>query len=181
MLKQKTAAALVVALALISTMVPTMPAFAREALPSPGDRACLIAAAWNEARGAPDSQVTAVMYVVVNRTRHPAFGRTICGEVLAKGQFQMTKPFRSAVKTAKRTGVFVVKGLRTQERVVLDRVSEIADKVLGGEAADNTKGATHFWSPALRKEMGYKSGPTWAMKLPLTLSMGPFRFHRLKS
>jgi spore germination cell wall hydrolase CwlJ-like protein len=182
MFKNKTAAAvLAAALSLLSLILPITPAQAEGTGPTPADRACLVAAAWNEARGAPDTQVAAVMHVVVNRTHHPAFAHSVCGVVLAKGQFQMTKPFRAAVDSARRTGHFVVKGLRDQERVVLDRIDAIATMVLDGDSVDPTKGATHFWSPALRKTMGYASGPSWAYKLPLTASMGPFRFHRLKA
>jgi spore germination cell wall hydrolase CwlJ-like protein len=182
MFKTKTAAAvLAAALSLLSLIYPAAVAQAQDAGPTPSDRACLVAAAWNEARGAPDTQVVAVMHVVVNRTHHPAYSHTVCGVVLEKGQFQMTKPFRAAVDSARRTGHFVVKGLRDQERVVLDRMNAIAVMVLDGDSVDPTKGATHFWSPALRKTMGYASGPSWARKLPLTLSLGPFRFHRLKT
>jgi N-acetylmuramoyl-L-alanine amidase len=176
----KTIVAAVMAAALL------FPSITTSASPSPvtkldREQACLVAAAWNEARGRPDIEIAAVMHVVINRTEHPAFNKTVCGVVLQKGQFQMSKPFREAVVSASATGKFVMKGLRDADRAILDKLAATASMILDGNSVDVTKGATHFWSPKLRSQMGYASGPSWAMKLPQTLALGPFRFHRLKA
>ena len=178
-MSHKTIVAAVMAAAL------TFPSFTTSASPShvpplERDQACLVAAAWNEARGRSDDEITAVMHVVVNRTEHSAFEKTVCGVVLQKGQFQMSTQFRQAVVAARSTGKFVMKGLRDADRAILDKLAALAAMVLDGDSVDTTKGATHFWSPKLRKQMGYASGPSWAKKLPQTLALGPFRFHRLK-
>jgi spore germination cell wall hydrolase CwlJ-like protein len=147
--------------------------------PRASERACLVAAAWNEARGAPDTQVTAVMHVVVNRTKHPAFAKTICGVVLEKGQFSMSPDMRNSVIESKKRGEVVLRGVRPAERGFVEKMEAIASLVIDGDSVDPTRGATHFYCPQLRKKLGFASPPMWAKKLPMTLSLGPFRFHRL--
>lgn len=181
-MSKKILAAAALAAALLSPSVgSTAPSVDKVARGQTHERACLVAAAWNEARGRPDTEMAAVMHVVVNRVEHPAFAKSVCGVVLEKGQFQMDRRFRDAVERARRTGRFIVSGLRDADRAILDRLDALATIVLDGNSVDPTKGATHFWSPKLRREMGYASGPAWARKLPMTLSLGPFRFHKLKA
>lgn len=172
------------ALALVAAIAPfpsTFPVAAEVPTPSKhelAEQACLVAAAWNEARGTPVPQITAVMHVVVNRTKHPSYEPTICGVVLERGQFQMTPSFRAAVQRARRTGHFEVAGLQGANARAMERIRAVAALVQNGHSVDPTGGATHFWSPALRQLMGYRRPPSWARRLPMTRSLGPFRFHR---
>ncbi len=147
--------------------------------PSASERACLVAAAWNEARGRPDKEISAVMHVVVNRTKHPAFQNTVCGVVLEKGQFSMSPKMRSAVIESKRRGQFVMRGLKPTDAALVEKMEAVATIILDGNSVDPTKGATHFFCPKLRKALGYSKAPAWAMKLPMTLALGEFRFFRL--
>ena len=122
-MSKKILAAAALAAALLSPSVgSTASAADRDGQGHARERACLVAAAWNEARGRPDTEVAAVMHVVVNRVEHPAFAKSVCGVVLEKGQFQMDRKFRAAVERARRTGRFIVAGLRDADRAILDRL-----------------------------------------------------------
>jgi spore germination cell wall hydrolase CwlJ-like protein len=50
--------------------------------------------------------------------------------------------------------------------------------VYAGRIPDPTGGATHFWTPKLRKKLDYKGPPGWAGKMKRTARIGEFVFHR---
>ena len=143
--------------------------------------ACLVAAAWNEARGRPTEEVVAVMHAVVNRSNHPAFESTVCGVVLEKGQFHMAPDFRRLVVEAKRTGHVRLKLSRPADVSTYERMAVLADLVLDGNSADPTHGATHFYTPKLRALMRLPKAPAWAKRLQFTAAIGEFRFHKQKA
>ena len=147
---------------------------------SKADRSCLVAAAWNEARGRPDMEIIAVMSVVINRTSYSEYPSTLCGVVLDDGQFQMTANFRKAVRVAKAGGNFRNKlgKLEPADANAITKLDGIAKIVLEGFVADPTHGATHFYSPKLRKSLGLPAKPSWANRMTLTASIGEFRFRK---
>ena len=140
--------------------------------------ACLIAAAWNEARGRSTPEVVAVMYVVLNRVKHAKFkAQNACDVVLAKGQFQMTSSVRNMVVTAKRTGRVNLNLTQPADQKAFQRISAIAHVIQDGHTNDPSGGATHFYSPKLRVIMGLPKSPNWALKLKRTTVIGEFHFH----
>ena len=145
------------------------------------ERACLVAAAWNEARGRTDAEIIAVMHVVINRVKHPAYESTVCGVVLERGQFQMTPRVRNTVLESRRRGQFVFRGSNRIESATVDKLEALASMIIHGQSVDTTGGATHFYCPKLRRKMGYSDPPAWARKMPMTLSLGEFRFYRQKA
>ena len=150
----------------------------------PNQRGCLVAAAWNEARGRTDKEIISVMSVVRNRTNHPSFPKTMCKVVLQPGQFQMGWKVRSALISASNGGNFTSKlgSLEPADVDALTRIDGIAKIVLSGFEADPTHGALYFYSPKLRKKMGLPAKPDWARpnRTTFTASIGEFRFHKEK-
>ena len=146
------------------------------------NHSCLVAAAWNEARGRTDKEITGVMSVVLNRSRHPDYPSTICGVVLEKGQFQMSPKIRKVVRLAK-SGKNYRKALGSLEpadaKALID-LDIIAGRVIKGYVADPTKGATHFYTPSMRKRLGLPADPSWAKRMSRTASIGEFRFMKVK-
>lgn len=112
-------------------------------------RACLASAAWYEAGDDPVGQ-PAVVQVVLNRVRHPAYPKTICGVV-----------FQGAER---RTGCqfsFTCDGAmaRRPSAVAWARAEGVADKALAGFVDARVGNATHYhtdwvvpyWSATLDK------------------------------
>ena len=112
-------------------------------------RACLASAAWYEAGDDPVGQ-PAVVQVVLNRVRHPAYPKTVCGVV-----------FQGAER---RTGCqfsFTCDGAmaRRPSDVAWARAEGVADKALSGFVDTRVGNATHYhtdwvvpyWSATLDK------------------------------
>jgi spore germination cell wall hydrolase CwlJ-like protein len=142
------------------------------------DRSCLIIAAWNEARGRTDKEATGVMSAVLNRVKHPDFPKTVCGVVLEQGQFEMAWKIRKTLRLAKSGHSFrnSLGDLQPADEEALDRLDMLAGKVIKGYVADPTKGATHFYTPSVRRKRGLPADPLWAKKMTRTASIGEFRF-----
>jgi spore germination cell wall hydrolase CwlJ-like protein len=171
-----------IAAALSAALLAALPALAQTLTSegSPAARNCLVAAAWIEARGRPAIEAEAVMHVIVNRSNHPAYGGTACDVVLAKGQFQMVPAVRSALRRVRDGTAPVTVMSKKHDDPEIARLIECAERVLEG-GDDPTHGATHFYSPKLRIAMNLDRVPYWARRMPLTASLGEFRFHRLRS
>jgi spore germination cell wall hydrolase CwlJ-like protein len=98
------------------------------------DLDCLTAAVYYEARGETAAGQAAVAQVVLNRVRHPAFPKTVCGVVYqgaAGGQCQ----FSFACDGAMRRG---------KEPAAWDRARDVASRALSGYVMQGVGRATHF-------------------------------------
>ncbi|MDB5725748.1 MAG: hypothetical protein JWQ16_2502 [Novosphingobium sp.] len=121
---------------------------------------CLAAAAFYEAGDDPDGQ-RAVAQVVLNRVRHPAFPKTVCGVV-----FQGSE---------RRTGcqfTFTCDGAlaRIPSRSAWDRASAIAAAAIAGAVDPRVGTATHYHADYVV--------PYWAPKLEKLAQIGAHIFYR---
>ncbi len=104
------------------------------------DRAldCLTTAVYYEARGEGTDGMAAVAQVVLNRVRHPAFPKSVCGVVFQGCQFS-----------------FACGGMNGRRNAALwSRSREIAEAALGGTVMSRVGTATHFHATRLN--------PRWA-------------------
>ncbi len=123
------------------------------------DTQCLAQAVYYEARGESPSGQAAVAQVVLNRVRHPAFPKTICGVV-----FQHVGDdcqFSFACNGAMRQPV---------ERASWRRAVAVADRALSGAVMAEVGAATHF--QAARSNTG------WAGSLAKVAQIGEHIFYR---
>jgi hypothetical protein len=119
----------------------------------PADReralTCLATAAWYEAGDDADGQ-RAVVQVVLNRLRHPAFPKSICGVV-----FQGAERLTGCQFTFTCDGALA----RTPSAAAWQRARDIATRALGGAVDSRVGTATHYhtdcvapyWSATLDK------------------------------
>jgi hypothetical protein len=123
------------------------------------DTQCLAQAVYYEARGESPSGQAAVAQVVLNRVRHPAFPKTICGVV-----FQHVGDdcqFSFACNGAMRQPV---------DRASWRRAVGVADRALSGAVMAEVGAATHF--QAARSSSG------WAGSLAKVAQIGEHIFYR---
>lgn len=134
---------------------PNPPARAyRQAFATPADRTraleCLTAAVYYEAAMEPVDGQRAVAQVVLNRVRHPAFPKTVCGVV-----------FQGSERTTGCQFTFTCDGAiaRTPVAVLWARARRIADEALAGSVYAPVGWSTHYhanyvvpyWSGSLAK------------------------------
>jgi spore germination cell wall hydrolase CwlJ-like protein len=123
------------------------------------DTQCLAQAVYYEARGESPSGQAAVAQVVLNRVRHPAFPKTICGVV-----FQHVGDdcqFSFACNGAMREPL---------DRASWRRATLVADRALSGAVMAEVGAATHF--QAARSTSG------WAGSLAKVAQIGEHIFYR---
>jgi spore germination cell wall hydrolase CwlJ-like protein len=123
------------------------------------DTQCLAQAVYYEARGESPSGQAAVAQVVLNRVRHPAFPKTICGVV-----FQHVGDdcqFSFACNGAMRQPL---------DRASWRRATMVADRALSGAVMAEVGAATHF--QAARSTSG------WAGGLAKVAQIGEHIFYR---
>jgi hypothetical protein len=120
---------------------------------SPADReralTCLAAAVWYEAGDDPVGQ-RAVAQVVLNRVRHPAYPKTVCGVVFQGSERQTGCQFTFTCDGAM---------TRTPSGAAWQRARDVAGKALGGFVEKVVGTATHYhtdwvvpyWSGSLDK------------------------------
>lgn len=135
---------------LAGKLVPARP-FLFVGAPESRQRAmdCLAAAGLYEA-GVTENDQRAVMQVVLNRVRHPAFPHTICGVV-----------FEGSDRASGCQFTFTCDGAlaRTYEDLSWSRARQLAEKMLDGLIDSRVGWATHYhtdwvypyWSPSLDK------------------------------
>ena len=124
-------------------------AYAGSALDRSRALACLAAAAYYEAGDLPAGE-RAVAQVVLNRVRHPAFPKSVCGVV-----------FQGSERTTGCQFTFTCDGAmrRMPSAAAWDRARTIADKALSGSVYKGVGTATHYhadwvvpyWRPTLDK------------------------------
>jgi spore germination cell wall hydrolase CwlJ-like protein len=130
------------------------------ALDASRDLDCLTQAVYYEARGEGVSGMQAVAQVVLNRVRHPAFPKTVCGVVYqgaaARGcQFSFACDGRAP---------------RNGETVAWRRARDVAAKALAGHVMAEVGNATHFHALAVN--------PGWGAGLMRVAQVGSHVFYR---
>lgn len=144
----------------------TAPAVARpfhmdNALDASRDLDCLTQAVYYEARGEGRDGMKAVAQVVLNRVRHPAFPKTICGVV-----FQ---------GTARRTGCqfsFTCSGAMRGRvnQAAWNRARTVASSAMSGSVYAGVGNATHFHTTGV--------SPGWRSSLIQVSQVGSHLFYR---
>jgi hypothetical protein len=134
-------------LASLTTSAPATPARPfrlRGALEESRDLECLTQAVYYEARGEGAAGQEAVAQVVLNRTRHPAFPKTICGVVFqgaADGGCQFSFACDGSVRHRVEPGAW-------------RRAEKIAARALDGFVMAEVGNATHFHVASLSTNWG---------------------------
>jgi spore germination cell wall hydrolase CwlJ-like protein len=118
------------------------------ALEASRDVECLTQAVYYEARGETPAGQAAVAQVVLNRVRHPAFPKTICGVVFqgaySRGACQFSFACDGSMRKRREPGAWA-------------RAERVANRALSGGVMDSVGNATHFhtinvspgWGPRL--------------------------------
>lgn len=150
------------------TRVSTMPAAARPfrgadggALDAARDLACLTDAVYYEARGENAAGQAAVAQVVLNRVRHPAFPKSVCGVVFQRAQAGDGCQFSFVCDGSMR---------RQREPSAWRRAEEIAARALDGSVMASIGNATHFHVAGLN--------PGWGPQLMRVAQVGLHVFYR---
>jgi len=123
------------------------------------DTQCLAQAVYYEARGESPSGQAAVAQVVLNRVRHPAFPKTVCGVV-----FQHVGDdcqFSFACNGAMRQPL---------DQLSWRRAVAVADRALSGAVMAEVGAATHFQAA--------RAGAGWAGSLAKVAQIGEHIFYR---
>jgi spore germination cell wall hydrolase CwlJ-like protein len=131
------------------------------ALESARDLACLTDAVYYEARGEGPAGQAAVAQVVLNRVRHPAFPKSVCGVVFQRGSGGDGCQFS-----------FVCDGsMRHQrEQDAWRRAEDVAAKALDGAVMASIGNATHFHVAG--------ADPGWGSSLLRVAQVGLHVFYR---
>lgn len=141
---------------------------------------CLAKNIFYEARSESIQGQFAVASVTLNRANDPRFPGTVC-EVVKQSTFSRISNsivcqfswYCDADKKGKEIPVRNKDGSVNQAVVDQFRVASIvAITVLGGNAEDNTHGATHFHNP-------FTSSPSWRNQLRKTIRVGNHDFYKL--
>jgi len=141
------------------------------------ERHCLELTLYGEARGETDDGITAVAWVIINRTNSRRYPDTVCDVVLQSHQFESlrkTSILRKMVINAK-YGIIASPNINNEQ--ISSTIRTISKLVYNGRISDPTSGATHFWSPTIQMALGRKA-PTWSEKLEYKLDLGNHRFYR---
>lgn len=131
---------------------------------SPHDRDIAIRTMLGEAGNQGPEGLAAVANVIRNR-QQAGFADSAAGVSLQKNQFEPWMHKGSAAYTA---------DPNSQE---YKAAGAILDSVYGGQAPDNTNGATHFFSPSAQSALG-RNVPQWAKDYPQTAKIGEHVFYQ---
>ncbi|HYF22756.1 MAG TPA: cell wall hydrolase [Caulobacteraceae bacterium] len=135
--------------------------FQLNALDASRDLECLTQAVYYEARGEGAAGQRAVAQVVLNRVRHPAFPKTICGVV-----------FQGAAKRVGCQFSFTCDGSmgRRPESGAWNRARAVAARALAGHVMAEVGNATHFHTTAV--------SPSWSGTLLRVGQVGTHVFYK---
>lgn len=131
------------------------------ALDDSRDLDCLTQAVYYEARGEGRAGMQAVAQVVLNRTRHGAFPRTVCGVVYQGASRRTGCQFSFTCNGAMRQGV---------NRAAWSRARAVASAALSGEVYAPVGNATHFHTTGV--------SPRWRHSLVRVNQVGTHIFYR---
>jgi spore germination cell wall hydrolase CwlJ-like protein len=115
--------------------------------PPSDDASCLTQAIYYEARSESLEGQQGVAQVVMNRTRSPGYGSSVCGVV-----YQRTGPFRTCQFS------FVCDGSmdRRIEPAAWQKARDVAAQALGGFVFDPLRDATHYHATWVSPNWGYE-------------------------
>ena len=101
---------------------------------------CLTTAVYYEARGEGQAGMKAVAQVVLNRARHPAFPKSVCGVIYQGAGSGRGCQFSFACDGSMR---------RRKEAALWDRAREVAERAMDGEVMQTVGAATFFHATRL--------------------------------
>ena len=131
------------------------------ALDASRDLECLTQAAYYEARGEGRDGMQAVVQVVLNRARHPAFPNSVCGVVFQGAGRRTGCQFSFTCDGSMRAGV---------NRSAWDRARSVATAALSGAVYARVGNATHFHTTGV--------SPGWRSSLIQVSQVGSHLFYR---
>ncbi len=131
------------------------------ALDQSRDLECLTQAVYYEARGEGRAGMQAVAQVVLNRSRHPSFPKTVCGVVYQGSNRSTGCQFSFTCNGAMRGAV---------NRLAWNRARDIASSALSGQVFGPVGSATHFHTTAV--------APAWRNTLVRVAHVGDHYFYR---
>lgn len=131
------------------------------ALDQSRDLECLTQAVYYEARGEGRDGMKAVAQVVLNRARHPAFPKTVCGVVFQGSGRSTGCQFSFTCNGAMRGAV---------NRAAWNRARDVASNALSGQVFAAVGNATHFHTTGV--------APGWRNSLIRVNQVGDHLFYR---
>ena len=131
------------------------------ALDASRDLDCLAQAVYYEARGEGTAGMQAVAQVVLNRARHPAFPKTICGVVYQGAARRVGCQFSFVCDGSMRRG---------KEPGAWRKARDIAARALGGYVMADVGNSTHFHTTGV--------SPSWRNRLLRVTQVGTHVFYR---
>ena len=117
---------------------------------------CLVRNAYFESRNQGVKGMQAVTWVVLNRTKHPAYPSTPCSVIAQPKQFSW----------------YGNKPVQVKEKDAYMQAERVVEGVLSGKLKDNTNSSTHFHSTHIK--------PVWANRLSYTTTIGSHCFYKMK-
>jgi spore germination cell wall hydrolase CwlJ-like protein len=145
----------------LSAPVAAQPFRLGGALEASRDLECLTQAVYYEARGEGRNGMRAVAQVVLNRVRHPAFPKSVCGVVFQGAGRRTGCQFSFTCNGSMRGNV---------NRAAWDRARAIASSALSGSVYGEVGNATHFHTTAV--------SPQWRSSLIRVTQVGSHLFYR---
>ncbi len=133
---------------------------------SPKDRDAVTRTVIGEAGGQGDAGMSGVANVIRNRVE-AGFAPSASGVVFEKGQIE---PWMHSDTASRLNSI-------SPDNPEYNKAAQIVDSVFNGTAPDNTKGATHFYAPALQAKLG-RYDPAWAKTFPATAEIGGHIFYQ---
>lgn len=140
---------------------PTPPARLSGALDASRELECLTQAVYFEARGEGPAGQAAVAQVVMNRVRHSAFPKTVCGVVYQGASRRTGCQFSFACDGSMN---------RRRETAAWERARKVAARALSGAAVASVGDATHFHT--------INVAPNWGPRLIRTAQVGLHVFYK---
>ncbi|WP_396595527.1 cell wall hydrolase [Brevundimonas sp. R86498] len=131
------------------------------ALDASRDLECLTQVAYYEARGEGTDGMRAVVQVVLNRARHPAFPKSVCGVVFQGSGRRIGCQFSFTCDGSMRGRV---------NRAAWDRARTVASAALSGTVHSSVGNATHFHTTGV--------SPRWSNTLIRVSQVGDHVFYR---
>lgn len=145
----------------LSAVSPARPFRLDNALDASRDLECLTQAVYYEARGEGRDGMQAVAQVVLNRARHPAFPRSVCGVVFQGSNRRSGCQFSFTCDGSMRGPV---------NRAAWNRAQDVASKALSGAVYAPVGSATHFHTTGV--------SPNWRNTLIRVSQVGDHLFYR---
>jgi spore germination cell wall hydrolase CwlJ-like protein len=131
------------------------------ALESSRELECLTQAVYFEARGETPAGQAAVAQVVLNRVRHPAFPKSVCGVVFQGSGKRVGCQFSFACNGSMHA---------RRESAAWDRARRVASRALGGFVMSTVGDSTHFHT--------LNVAPNWGPRLVRTAEVGMHVFYK---